>query len=54
MVKVGTKVIVRTCKEYGGRLTGKVGTVSQLWHKDEKVGVLFDDIRNPESKNGLF
>lgn len=54
MVKVGTKVIVRTCKEYGGRLIGKVGTVSQLWYKDEKVGVLFDDIKNPESKNGLF
>lgn len=54
MVKVGTKVIVRTCKEYGGRLTGKVGTVSQIWYKDEKVGILFEDIKNPESENGLF
>ena len=54
MVKEGTKVIVRTCKEYDGRLTGKVGTVSKVWYANDKVGVIFSDIKNPASKDGLF
>lgn len=42
MLKVGTKVLVHTCKEYGGRLTGKVGVISQRMYTREKVGVHFD------------
>lgn len=54
MLKVGTKVMIRTCKEYGGRLTGKVGTISRILYKAEKVGVHFDDITNPDGNTGLF
>lgn len=54
MLSIGTKVIVHTCKEYGGRLTGKVGVVSQLYPRAHKVGVSFDDAFNSESGTGVF
>ena len=54
MLKVGTKDLVHTCKEYGGILTGKVGTISNILYRVEKVGVQFDDIKNPGSANGVF
>lgn len=54
MLSIGTKVIVRTCDDYHGRHCGRVGTVCKHFAKDRRVGVMFDDIKNPASKDGVF
>lgn len=53
MLSIGTKVIVRTCDDYHGRHCGRVGTVCKHFAKDRRVGVMFDDIKNPASKDAL-
>lgn len=42
MLAIGTKVIVRTCDDYGGRHCGRVGMVCKHFAKDKKVGVMFE------------
>lgn len=54
MLAIGTKVIVRTCNDYNGRYTGKIGTVCKHWNKSKRVGVTLDGIKNPDSKEGVF
>lgn len=54
MLPIGTKVVVRGCKEYMGKLTGRVGTVCKHYAIANKIGVSFEDIKNPESKDGVF
>lgn len=53
-VAIGTKVIVRTCDDYGGRHCGRVGMVCKHFAKDKKVGVMFEGIKNTASKDGIF
>ena len=53
MLSIGTKVIVRTCDDYHGRHCGRVGTVCKHFAKDRRVGVMFDGIKNPASKDGF-
>lgn len=50
MLAIGTKVIVRTCDDYGGRHCGRVGMVCKHFAKDKKVGVMFEGIKNTASK----
>lgn len=54
MLPVGTKVIIRTCDDYHGRHCGRVGTVCRNYLKTKRIGVMFDGIKNPESKEGIF
>ncbi len=54
MLAIGTKVIVRTCNDYNGRYTGKIGIVCKHWNKSKRVGVTLDGIKNPDSKEGVF
>lgn len=54
MLPIGTKVIVRTCNDYNGRYSGRVGTVRKQYLKTKRTGVMFDGIKNPDSKEGLF
>ena len=54
MLAIGTKVIVRTCDDYGSRHCGRVGTVCRHFAKDRKVAVMFEGIKNPASKDGAF
>ena len=59
MLKKGSPVIVKDAWKYNGRFLGCVGIIHHFYTSrgrmaGPQVAILFEDVRNPESSDGLF
>lgn len=52
MITIGTKVAILPGADYANRFVGQIGIVRKNYNN--KVGVLFNGYRNPDSEHGVF
>lgn len=54
MYPIGTKIYVRASDDYQGRYSGQTGIVCKHYLKTNRIGVMLDGRKNPDSKSGIF